>query len=89
MTWGFVVGVPSRLPEHLVTPSAGGRLVLHAMYSVVDRFAFAVREDGRLLRSLSLSPDSGSGRLTSCHGPTRTKNRARFPFPCADPAPPL
>lgn len=32
---------------------------LHAMHSVVDWLAFAVWEDGRLLRSLSLSPGSG------------------------------
>ncbi|MFG2262275.1 DUF6928 family protein [Streptomyces sp. NPDC048720] len=50
---------PSELPEHLVTASAGRRLVLHAMHSVVDWLAFAVWEDGRLVRSLSLSPDSG------------------------------
>ncbi|WP_435839759.1 DUF6928 family protein [Streptomyces canus] len=58
------------------------------MHSAVDRLAFAVREDGRLLRSLSLSPDSGIGQPTSCHGLTGTKNRTRFPFPCADPARP-
>jgi hypothetical protein len=29
------------------------------MHSVVDWFAFAVWQDGRLKRSLSLSPDSG------------------------------
>lgn len=50
---------PSALPEHLVAASAGRRLVLHAMHSVVDWLAFAVWEDGRLVRSLSLSPDSG------------------------------
>ncbi|MFJ3666985.1 DUF6928 family protein [Streptomyces sp. NPDC090106] len=50
---------PSELPEHLVAASAGRRLVLHAMHSVVDWLAFAVWEDGRLIRSLSLSPDSG------------------------------
>ncbi|MFJ7019687.1 DUF6928 family protein [Streptomyces sp. NPDC101117] len=39
--------------------SAGRRLVLHAMHSVVDWLAFAVWEDGSLVRSMSLSPDSG------------------------------
>ncbi|MFD4655933.1 DUF6928 family protein [Kitasatospora sp. NPDC058444] len=34
-------------------------MVLHAMHSVVDWLAFGVWEDGRLVRSLSLSPDSG------------------------------
>ncbi|MEV7245753.1 hypothetical protein AB0N92_31525 [Streptomyces sp. NPDC093248] len=54
-----MIDVPSELPKHLVAASAGRRLVLHAMHSVVDWFAFAVWEDGRLVRSLSLSPDSG------------------------------
>lgn len=56
---GVMIDSPSRLPEHLVAASVGRRLVLHAMHSVVDRLAFAVWEDGRLVRSLSLSPDSG------------------------------
>ncbi|PYC83203.1 hypothetical protein C7C46_09380 [Streptomyces tateyamensis] len=54
-----MVDRPSQLPEELVAASAGRRLVLHAMHSVVDWLSFAVWEDGRLLRSLSLSPDSG------------------------------
>jgi hypothetical protein len=54
-----MIDFPSRLPEHLVAASAGRRLVLHAMHSVVDWLALAVWEDGRLLRSLSVSPDSG------------------------------
>ncbi|WP_405973162.1 hypothetical protein OG496_30275 [Streptomyces sp. NBC_00988] len=54
-----MIDFPSQLPEHLVAASAGRRLVLHAMHSVVDWLAFALWEDGRLLRSLSLSPDSG------------------------------
>ncbi|MFI6880783.1 DUF6928 family protein [Streptomyces sp. NPDC050400] len=54
-----MIDAPSQLPEHLVAASAGRRLVLHAMHSVVDWLAFAVWEDGLLVRSLSLSPDSG------------------------------
>ncbi|MDQ0762112.1 DUF6928 family protein [Streptomyces canus] len=54
-----MIDLPSQLPEYLVSASAGRRLVLHAMHSVVDWLAFAVWEDGRLIRSLSLSPDSG------------------------------
>ncbi|WP_437004651.1 DUF6928 family protein [Streptomyces sp. enrichment culture] len=54
-----MIDAPSQLPGHLVAASAGRRLVLHAMHSVVDWLAFAVWEDGRLVRSLSLSPDSG------------------------------
>ncbi|MGW4374905.1 DUF6928 family protein [Streptomyces albidoflavus] len=55
----LMIDAPSQLPEHLVAAGAGRRLVLHAMHSVVDWLAFAVWEDGHLLRSLSLSPDSG------------------------------
>ena len=34
-------------------------MYLHAMHSVVDWLAFAQWKDGQLVRSLSLSPDSG------------------------------
>ncbi|CAL9301685.1 DUF6928 family protein [Streptomyces sp. SudanB66_2053] len=54
-----MIDAPSQLPQHFVAASVGRRLVLHAMHSVVDWLAFAVWEDGRLVRSLSLSPDSG------------------------------
>ncbi|MET7943357.1 hypothetical protein [Streptomyces sp. NPDC005302] len=54
-----MIDYPSQLPDYLVAASAGRRLVLHAMHSVVDWLAFAVWEDGLLVRSLSLSPDSG------------------------------
>lgn len=57
--WQLVGEYPSELPAHLVAASAGRRLVLHAMHSVVDFLAFAVWEDCRLVRSLSLSPGSG------------------------------
>ncbi|MCX5526525.1 hypothetical protein AB0L47_14115 [Streptomyces bobili] len=56
---GMMIDLPSQLPEHLVAASAGRRLVLHNMHSVVDWLAFAVWENGRLVRSLSLSPDDG------------------------------
>ncbi|MEV8096969.1 hypothetical protein [Kitasatospora sp. NPDC085879] len=55
----MMVGLPSRLPGGLVAAGAGRRMVLHAMHSVVDWLAFAVWDDGRLVRSLSLSPDNG------------------------------
>lgn len=50
---------PSELPAHLVAESRGRRLCLLAMHSVVDWLAFAVWEDTRLVRSLSVSPDDG------------------------------
>ncbi|MFE1289318.1 DUF6928 family protein [Streptomyces sp. NPDC058751] len=54
-----MLGRPSQLPEHLVAASRGRRLYLHAMHSVVDWLAFAIWDDGSLVRSLSLSPDNG------------------------------
>lgn len=57
----FMVDRPSELPAHLLGLAAGRRVVLHAMHSVVDWLAFAVWEDGELVRSLSVSPDGGVG----------------------------
>lgn len=56
---GIMIDRPSQLPAHLVAASRGRRLYLHAMHSVVDWLAFAVWDDRRLVRSLSLSPDNG------------------------------
>ena len=53
----FGIDYPSRLPERFI--ARNGTTTLHAMHSVVDWFAFASWQDGRLVRSLSLSPDSG------------------------------
>jgi hypothetical protein len=50
---------PSTLPAHFVESGRRGTIHLHAMHSVVDWFAFAVWRDGKLVRALSLSPDSG------------------------------
>ena len=50
---------PSELPEHLLAAGAGRRIIMHGMHSVVDWLCFAVWEDGRLVRSLSLSPSGG------------------------------
>jgi hypothetical protein len=51
--------LPSALPERLLSLSAGRRLIMHGMHSVTDWLAFAVWEDGKPIRSLSLSPGSG------------------------------
>ena len=48
---------PSELASRFIAQR--GTTVLHAMHSVVDWFAFAKWNDGYLVRSLSLSPDSG------------------------------
>ncbi|GAA1590584.1 hypothetical protein GCM10009678_86140 [Actinomadura kijaniata] len=55
----FMLDHPSELPEHLLTLGEGRRIITHSMHSVVDWLAFSVWEDGALVRSLSLSPDSG------------------------------
>lgn len=55
----LMIDNPSRLPSHLVEAGRGRRLVRYAVHSVVDWLAFAVWEDGRLVRSLSLAPEYG------------------------------
>ncbi len=55
----FGVDYPSRIPQSFVTNGPWGLVYLHAMHSGVDWFAFTLWNDGKLLRSLSLSPDSG------------------------------
>lgn len=55
----LVAARPSELPDQLRTEAAGRRILLHSMHSVSDALSFAVWEDGRLVRSLSVSPDTG------------------------------
>jgi hypothetical protein len=55
----LVLDRPSELPERLRKAGAGRRIIMHGMHSVVDWLCFAVWDDGTLIRSLSLSPDSG------------------------------
>lgn len=50
---------PSRLPQNFLRAAPAANVYLHAMHSVVDWFAFAHWKQGTLVRSLSLSPDSG------------------------------
>jgi hypothetical protein len=49
---------PSELPARY-TRASQRRVILHAMHSVVDWFAFGVWERGTLVRALSVSPDDG------------------------------
>lgn len=51
----FVTDKLSELPEHVLRLAAGRQVVLLAMHSVDDSFAYAVWNDGELARSLSLS----------------------------------
>jgi hypothetical protein len=55
----FGIDYPSRLPQRFIAAGGSGTITLHAMHSVVDWFAYAQWSNGKLLRSLSLSPDSG------------------------------
>lgn len=56
----FTVDQPSQLPEAFLRAAGGARTIwLHAMHSVTDWLAFAVWQDGKLVRSLSVAPDSG------------------------------
>ncbi len=55
----FGIDYPSRLSQHFLRLGADRMVYLHAMHSVVDWFAFAIWDRGKLVRSLSLSPDSG------------------------------
>jgi hypothetical protein len=50
---------PSELPARFHQIAAGRRIIMHGMHSVVDWVCFAVWEDGRLVRSLSVSPANG------------------------------
>ena len=55
----FGIDYPSKLPSIFLENASGQTIYLHAMHSVVDWFAYAVWSNGKLQRSLSLSPDSG------------------------------
>ena len=55
----FAIDLPSQLPAKFIEACPGHSVYLHAMHSTVDWFAYAVWVDGKLQRSLSLSPDSG------------------------------
>jgi hypothetical protein len=55
----FGIDYPSTLAQAFVAFGGDGKIYLHAMHSVVDWFAFALWSNGTLIRSLSLSPDSG------------------------------
>src|SRR5262245_32342107 len=55
----FGIDDASGLDPKFLSAARGGTVYLHAMHSVVDWFAYAMWTDGKLKRSLSLSPDSG------------------------------
>lgn len=51
----FILDKPSELPAHVLHLAAGRRVALCAVHSVDDSFAYAVWNDGELVRSLSVS----------------------------------
>jgi len=53
----FGMDYPSKLPAHFLQARYGRNTYLFAAYSIVDWFAFAHWQDGKLQRSLSLSAD--------------------------------
>lgn len=55
----FGIDRPSMLEHKFIEAGGSGTVTLHAMHSVVDWFAFARWSNGKLVRSLSLSPDCG------------------------------
>lgn len=55
----FGIDYPSKLPIKFLEAFPGHSIYLHAMHSSVDWFAYAIWKDGKLQRSLSLSPDGG------------------------------
>jgi hypothetical protein len=55
----FGIDYPSQLDQRFLSAMDSRTIYLHAMHSVVDWFAFGVWREGKLERSLSLSPESG------------------------------
>lgn len=55
----FTLDHPSAVHARFLRFAGARTLHLHAMHSVVDWLAFAIWREGKLVRSLSLSPDSG------------------------------
>jgi hypothetical protein len=51
----FLTCTPSQLPAHLLEMAGGRRTALCSMHSVDDSFAYAVWENGVLVRSLGVS----------------------------------
>jgi hypothetical protein len=51
--------LPSAFPARYLDAAAERRVILHAMHSVTDTFAYAIWENGSLVRSLCLSLDNG------------------------------
>jgi hypothetical protein len=55
----FMLARPSVPPEHVLRLGGARRIVVHSMHSFNDWLSFALWQAGRLVRSLSLSPEDG------------------------------
>jgi hypothetical protein len=55
----FGIDYPSKLPQKFIAAGGNGVITFHAMHSAVDFFAYAIWSNGKLVCSLSLSPDRG------------------------------
>lgn len=85
----FGIDYPSKLPQRFIVAGGTGVVTLHAMHSVVDWFAYATWTNGKLVRSLSLSPESGIieniGRPLPFEAPfwagERREEDDAYPFP--------
>ena len=51
--------LPSEFPARYLDAAAGRRVILHSMHSISDTFGYAIWENGSLVRSLYVSPDTG------------------------------
>lgn len=63
----FGIDYPSKLPQKFIAAGGNGVVTLHAMHCVVDWFAYAMWANGKLVRSLSLSPDNGISDTRRSH----------------------
>jgi hypothetical protein len=55
----FGIDYPTKIDSRFIDSVSNKTVYLHAMHSVVDWFAFAKWENGKIIRALSVSPDSG------------------------------
>ena len=58
-TPAIAIDCPSRLPRSFLNPELGNTLYLFAMHRAAEWFAYAIWENGTLVRSLSISGEEG------------------------------
>lgn len=55
----LAIDYPSKIDRRWLDPKLSGSAYVHLTHSVVDWFAFGLWRNGKLVRSLSVSPDNG------------------------------